>query len=39
VDTHDRLFLVVFGVVATGFALTATGYAAERRPGREVMLF
>jgi hypothetical protein len=33
-ETRDRMFLVVFGVVALGVALTLTGYLVERRPRR-----
>lgn len=29
--TRDRLFIAIFGVVATGFALTLTGYLVDRR--------
>jgi hypothetical protein len=33
-DTRDRAFLMIFGVVALGFALTLTGTIADRRSAK-----
>jgi multisubunit Na+/H+ antiporter MnhC subunit len=33
-ETRDRMFLVIWGVVALGVALTLIGYVVERRKAR-----